>query len=138
MKTAELIPDTALFNECTGYEGDTVRGFLPAINRIHWLGDAGICASLDDMIAWEQFIDRTRHDENGLYRRLSSPQTFADGAPAPMASASNSRKQAENGSPAMAAHCAAGAASGGIAQTSAYPPLSCSTLKATLPMPPSR
>ncbi|WLU92521.1 D-aminopeptidase [Brucella abortus] len=83
MKTAELIPDTALFNECTGYEGDTVRGFLPAINRIHWLGDAGICASLDDMIAWEQFIDRTRHDENGLYRRLSSPQTFADGAPAP-------------------------------------------------------
>lgn len=38
MKTAELIPDTALFNECTGYEGDTFRGFLPATNRLHWMG----------------------------------------------------------------------------------------------------
>ena len=83
MKTAELIPDTALFNECTGYEGDTVRGFLPATNRLHWMGDAGICASLDDMIAWEQFIDATRDDEDGIYRRLSGPQTFSDGANAP-------------------------------------------------------
>lgn len=83
MKTAELIPDTALFNECTGYEGDTVRGFLPATNRLHWMGDAGICASLDDMIAWEQFIDATRDDEDGIYRRLNGPQTFSDGANAP-------------------------------------------------------
>lgn len=83
MQTAELIPDTALFDECTGYEGDTVRGFLPAVNRIHWMGDAGICASLDDMIAWEQFIDATRDDENGIYRRLSGPQTFSDGNAAP-------------------------------------------------------
>lgn len=83
MKTAELIADTALFDDCTGYEGDSVRGFLPATNRIHWMGDAGICASLNDMIAWEQFIDATRDDENGLYRRLSRPQTFNDGAPAP-------------------------------------------------------
>ncbi|MBV2144109.1 D-aminopeptidase [Falsochrobactrum sp. TDYN1] len=82
MKTAELIPDTALFTECTGYEGDTLRGFLPAINRIHWAGDAGICASLDDMIAWEWFIDATRDEENGIYRRLSGPQTFRDGMPA--------------------------------------------------------
>ncbi|MFD1199263.1 D-aminopeptidase [Brucella gallinifaecis] len=83
MKSAELIPDTALFDECTGYEGDTVRGFLPATNRIHWMGDAGICASLNDMIAWEQFIDATRDDDEGLYRRLSSPQTFRDGSQAP-------------------------------------------------------
>lgn len=83
MKSAELIPDTAAFDDCTGYEGDTVRGFLPAVNRIHWQGDAGICASLDDMIAWEQFIDATRDDENGLYRRLSGPQTYRDGADAP-------------------------------------------------------
>ncbi|MBK0023614.1 D-aminopeptidase [Brucella pseudogrignonensis] len=83
MKRAELIPDTALFDECTGYEGDTVRGFLPATNRIHWMGDAGICASLNDMIAWEQFIDATRDEEQGLYRRLSGPQTFNDGAAAP-------------------------------------------------------
>lgn len=83
MKRAALIPDTALFDECTGYEGDTVRGFLSATNRIHWMGDAGICASLNDMIAWEQFIDATRDDEQGLYRRLSGPQTFKDGAAAP-------------------------------------------------------
>ncbi|PWL17171.1 aminopeptidase [Falsochrobactrum shanghaiense] len=83
MKTAQLIPDTALFDECTGYEGDTQRGFLPAVNRIHWAGDAGICASLDDMIAWEQFIDATRDDEDGIYRRLSGPQDFSDGKPAP-------------------------------------------------------
>ncbi len=37
----------------------------------------------DDMIAWEQFIDATRGDETGLYRRLSGPQTFIDGANAP-------------------------------------------------------
>ncbi|MBN9044347.1 MAG: D-aminopeptidase [Rhizobiales bacterium] len=83
MKTAELIPDTAAFTDCTGYEGDTVRGFLPAVNRIHWMGDAGICASLDDMIAWEKFIDATRDDENGLYRRLGVARTFRDGKPAP-------------------------------------------------------
>ncbi len=35
------------------------------------------------MIAWEQFIDATRRDETGLYRRLSGPQTFIDGANAP-------------------------------------------------------
>ena len=45
----------------------------PGINRIHWKGDAGICASIDDMIAWERFIDRTRDDADGIYRRLSAP-----------------------------------------------------------------
>ncbi len=83
MKTGALIPDTAAFTECTGYEGDTVRGFLPAVNRIHWSGDAGVCASLDDMIAWEQFVDATRDDADGLYRRLSRPQAYRDGADAP-------------------------------------------------------
>lgn len=83
MKTAELIPDTAAFDECTGYEGDIAHGFRPATNRIHWIGDAGICASLDDMIAWEQFIDATRDDENGIYRRLSRPTQFSDGSVAP-------------------------------------------------------
>lgn len=79
MKTAELIPDTAAFADCTGYEGDTVRGFLPATNRIHWSGDAGIVASLEDMIAWDRFIDAKRDDETGIYRRLAIPQPFADG-----------------------------------------------------------
>ncbi|MFC0245427.1 D-aminopeptidase [Falsochrobactrum ovis] len=83
MKTAELIPDTAAFRDCVGYEGDIERGFLPATNRIHWIGDAGICASLDDMIAWEQFIDANRNDPNGIYQRLSAPQNFRDGSAAP-------------------------------------------------------
>ncbi len=34
------------------------------------------------MLAWECFIDRTWNDENSLYRRLSVPQTYADGRPA--------------------------------------------------------
>ena len=41
-------------------------------------------ASLDDMIAWERFIDRTRDDAQGLYRRLSARPNFADGRKAIM------------------------------------------------------
>lgn len=83
MKTAELRPNTGTFADCTGYVGDIVTGFKPAVNRIHWSGDAGMVASLDDMIAWEIFIDQTRNDENGLYRRLSQAQFFADGSVSP-------------------------------------------------------
>ncbi|MGU3575873.1 D-aminopeptidase [Brucellaceae bacterium C25G] len=83
MKTAELRPDTGTFTECTGYVGDITTGFKPAVNRIYWSGDAGMVASLDDMIAWEVFIDKTRNDENGIYRRLSRQQFFADGSASP-------------------------------------------------------
>jgi D-aminopeptidase len=84
METAELIPDTSEpADGVVGFEGNDATGYFPAVNRIIWTGDAGISASLDDMLAWEAFIDRTREDENGLYRRLSAPQTFADGHPAP-------------------------------------------------------
>jgi D-aminopeptidase len=34
------------------------------------------------MIAWERFIDRSRDDPDTLYRRLSSPVSFADGTAA--------------------------------------------------------
>lgn len=81
MPTAALIADTSR-TETVGYEGNDTVGFFPAINRIYWTGDAGISASLDDMLAWESFIDRTRDEPNGLYRRLSAPQTFSDGSPA--------------------------------------------------------
>ena len=54
----------------------------PAKNRIIWTGDAGIAASLDDMIAWEQSIDCQRDDPAALYNRLSAPVAFADGTPA--------------------------------------------------------
>lgn len=83
MATARLVPDTEAMPDGTiGYEGSVTEGFRPAVNRIHWTGDAGLAASLDDMIAWEAHIDATRDDAGSLYRRLSAPQSFADGAPA--------------------------------------------------------
>ena len=96
-----------------GYEGTPAGGFRAAENRILWTGDAGLGASLDDMIAWERHIDATRDDADALYSRLSAPVTFADGTPAGV------RLRPEPGaanwaapSPATAARCAAGAATG--------------------------
>ena len=84
MSTAELLPDTTYPADGTvGHEGNVDVGFFPALNRITWTGDAGISASIDDMLAWESFIDATRDDEQGLYRRLSAPQSFSDGNTAP-------------------------------------------------------
>ncbi|MBM3546523.1 MAG: D-aminopeptidase [Alphaproteobacteria bacterium] len=81
MERAILGAETSALPDGTvGYEGSLEEGFRPAINRILWTGDAGIAASLDDMIAWEKFIDLTRDDANGLYRRISTPQSFRDGA----------------------------------------------------------
>jgi D-aminopeptidase len=83
MATARLHADTSEMPDGTiGYEGGVEAGFRPAVNRITWTGDAGVIASLDDMIAWERFIDATREDAGGLYRRLSVPMRFSDGAPA--------------------------------------------------------
>lgn len=83
MPTARLCADTsAMPDGAIGYEGTLESGFRPAVNRISWTGDAGIGASLDDMIAWERFIDSTRDDSGSLYRKLSVPQTFEGGAPA--------------------------------------------------------
>jgi D-aminopeptidase len=62
-----------------GYEGTQVSGFRAAENNIVWTGDAGLGATLDDMIAWERYIDATRDDADSLYRRLSVPVCFADG-----------------------------------------------------------
>ena len=83
MPDAALNPDTSAVRDGTvGYEGTAQGGFFPAVNRIVWTGDAGLAASLEDMIAWERFIDATRDEADGLYRRLSAPQTFRGGAPA--------------------------------------------------------
>jgi D-aminopeptidase len=83
MPLARLNSDTSsVFGGTVGYEGTVAAGFRPAVNHIVWTGDAGIAACLDDMIAWEQFIDRTRDDAEGLYNRLSAPVTFKDGATA--------------------------------------------------------
>lgn len=84
MATAFVAADTrALPDGTEGYEGNPATGFRAAENRILWTGDAGLGASLDDMIGWERHVDATRDDPAALYNRLSAPVTFADGAPAP-------------------------------------------------------
>ena len=65
-----------------GYEGTQDGGFRPAVNRIFWTGDAGLAASLDDMIAWERHIDAVRDDATALATRIAAPVSFADGNPA--------------------------------------------------------
>ncbi|MBK1661025.1 D-aminopeptidase [Paracraurococcus ruber] len=84
MATALLAADTRAMPDGTeGYEGSVATGFRAAENRILWTGDAGLGASLDDMIAWERFIDAARDDPASLPARLSAPVAFANGAPAP-------------------------------------------------------
>ena len=84
MERAILAAETRTMPDGTvGYEGTVESGFRPAKNNIWWTGDAGLGASLDDMIAWERFIDATRDDPDGLYNRLTAPVTFLDGTPAP-------------------------------------------------------
>lgn len=83
MESAIVAADTRAMPDGTeGYEGTPASGFRAAENRIIWTGDAGLGASLDDMIAWERHIDATRDDPASLYARLTAPVTFADGAPA--------------------------------------------------------
>lgn len=83
MQDARLFTDTASpLNGVVGHEGNAALGWFPAANRIFWSGDAGVVATLDDMLAWERFIDLTRNDAEGLYNRLSAPSSFADGGPA--------------------------------------------------------
>ena len=83
MTTAALMPDTRRNADgVVGYEGNDAVGFLPALNGIWWAGDAGISASLRDMLAWEVWIDASRDNPAGLYNRLSAQPHFADGTPA--------------------------------------------------------
>jgi D-aminopeptidase len=83
METAFVAADTRAMPDGTeGYEGSPAAGFRAAENRIVWTGDAGLGASLDDMIAWERHVDATLGDPRSLYARLSAPVTFAGGVPA--------------------------------------------------------
>lgn len=83
MASACLSPDMRLpVDQVIGYEGNDTVGFLPAASAQTWFGDAGIVASLDDMLAWERHIDATRDDPAGLYRRISGAVSLADGTPA--------------------------------------------------------
>jgi len=86
METAFLAADTRAMPDGTeGYEGSVATGFRAAENNILWAGDAGLGASLDDMIAWERHIDATRDEPDSLHARLTRPAAFANGAPAPYA-----------------------------------------------------
>ncbi len=83
METAVLTSDTRWpADDVVGYEGNDDAGYFPADNGIFWIGDAGISASLEDMLAYERWIDATREDPDSLYQRLSVAPAFADGAPA--------------------------------------------------------
>jgi len=83
MEGAVLTADTRHPEDgVVGYEGNDATGYLPAENGIYWRGDAGISASLDDMLAYECWIDATRDDPASLYRKIAVPQTFRDGTPA--------------------------------------------------------
>ncbi|KAH8880947.1 beta-lactamase-type transpeptidase [Thozetella sp. PMI_491] len=83
MATAQLgIHTSELPSPCVGYEGDEAHGFIPALNCIEWAGDAGIVASLTDMINYEKFVDRTRDDPQSWYQTNATPKTFDDGTAA--------------------------------------------------------
>lgn len=83
METAFLAADTRAMPDGTeGYEGTQGGGFRAAENRIVWTGDAGLGASLDDMIAWERHIDATSDDARSLHARLAAPVAFSCGADA--------------------------------------------------------
>jgi len=83
MQGAFLAADTRAMPDGTeGYEGTQAAGYRVARNRILWTGDAGIGASLEDMIAWERHVDATREAPDSLYARLSAPVSFADGSAA--------------------------------------------------------
>jgi D-aminopeptidase len=82
MDGALLGADTrALPDGTEGYEPMLAGGHRAAENRVLWTGDAGLAASLDDMIAWERHVDATRDDPGALYSRLAAPVAFADGNP---------------------------------------------------------
>lgn len=83
MASASLCPNTnGLPLPIVGYEGNASTGYFAATNRIEWAGDAGIAASLDDMIAYEQYLDRSLVDSESPYATTSKEQHFRDAAPA--------------------------------------------------------
>jgi len=83
MKNAALAPNTAGPPlPIIGYEGSEKTGYLPAINKIEWSGDAGIVATLEDMIAYESWLEATYADSGSLYNTIAVQQKYNDGTPA--------------------------------------------------------
>ncbi|OQE38331.1 hypothetical protein PENCOP_c008G06947 [Penicillium coprophilum] len=83
MSTAFLCPNTAHHPPpCVGYEGNEELGFTAAVNRMEWSGDAGLVASLSDMIAYEKYLDRCYADPQSWYHTAIADPKFKDGTPA--------------------------------------------------------
>lgn len=83
MNTAAMRPDTERIPPpLVGYEGSEEAGYIPYQNRIEWAADAGIQASLEDMIAYEKFLDREALDLRSAYRKNSQQPYYLDGSPA--------------------------------------------------------
>lgn len=83
MDGARLAADTARpAGGVVGHEGSAGTVHVAAVNRIWWQGDAGIAASLDDMMAYERAVDGMFADSSSLYARMAAPLSYADGAPA--------------------------------------------------------
>ncbi|PLN83385.1 beta-lactamase/transpeptidase-like protein [Aspergillus taichungensis] len=83
MATARLGEDTAkLPSPCEGYEGSESSGFVRAINRMQWSGDAGVVATLTDMIEYERYLDQSWADPQSIYQEIAKPPCFANGNPA--------------------------------------------------------
>ncbi|KAE8152653.1 beta-lactamase/transpeptidase-like protein [Aspergillus avenaceus] len=80
MNTATLCEDNAkLPLPIVGYEGSEASGYFTAINRMQWSGDAGVVASLEDMIAYERYLDKAWHSQESSYRAITQTQSFEDG-----------------------------------------------------------
>jgi CubicO group peptidase (beta-lactamase class C family) len=80
MTSAQLCPDSAKQpGNCVGYEGDVQHGFSPASNFIEWSGDAGIVATLEDMIAYEKYFDSRWSDPQSGYPTVAEARTFKNG-----------------------------------------------------------
>ncbi|GKZ30717.1 hypothetical protein AbraIFM66950_010011 [Aspergillus brasiliensis] len=83
MKTATLCADNnQLPPPCVGYEGNESFGYIPAVNRTQWSGDAGVVACLEDMIAYECYLDKAWADRESAYREMAKEPSFDDGTPA--------------------------------------------------------
>lgn len=83
MTSAALCPNTNGHPlPVVGYEGNEKDGYWPAVNRMEWSGDAGVVATLDDMIAYEKWLDSNWNDLHSLYREISAEQVYEDGTPA--------------------------------------------------------
>lgn len=81
MKTAGMCPRTDRYPApIVGYEGSEDFGFFPAPNAIEWSADAGMIASLNDMIAYEKYFDRRWRDEKDGYREMVQPRKYKNGA----------------------------------------------------------